>query len=86
MEEAKQFIDEDELFELKYETLCQDPVDSFKRVMAFCKLEWPQQFKQTIVRYPIENRNDKWHRELTPYQQQSIKRVTQSYLEKYSYV
>jgi hypothetical protein len=85
LEEAKEFVDEDAMFELRYETLCQDPVASFRAVTAFCGLPWSQRFEQIIERHPIENRNDKWRQELTDHQQRVIHAVLRKSLERYGY-
>lgn len=86
MQKAKRFVKEDSLFELKYETLCQDSVTTFKQVMAFCNLDWSSRFEKVIQNHPMTSTNYKWQKELTWDQQRIVEEVTRQYLEKYDYL
>lgn len=86
IDEAKRFVEEQNFFELKYETLCRDPVGTLNEVIAFCNLNWSSRFGRIVQNHPTNNTNYKWHEQLTLDQQEIIEKVTHDYLEKYGYI
>lgn len=83
---ARQYVDPKNVLELKYETLCATPKESFQEVMAFCELDWNQAFENALKKYTLKSSNDKWQQELTADQRRIIEAVTYEYLTLYDYV
>jgi len=86
MEEAKKNIPKENYLEIKYEDLCQDPVEVFKNAVEFAELKWDQKFEQTIKRHPWRSGNKKWKRGLTDHQKQMLEEVLKEHLKKYGYL
>lgn len=85
MEHAKQFVNRDNMLEIKYEHLCSTPLEVFWNIIDFCDLEWSREFKDTVVRHSFRNRNNKWRKDLNIHQQKLIEDVLGDYLERYGY-
>ncbi|MCP4372436.1 MAG: sulfotransferase [Deltaproteobacteria bacterium] len=73
MEKAKRFVHNGNFMEVKYEDLCADSIDVFKKVTEFCELEWSPKFENSVKKYSLKNTNYKWKQELTGSQQEIIK-------------
>jgi hypothetical protein len=72
MEKAKQYIDPKNFLEVRYDDLCNNPIDIFKRVIAFSELDWSENFEHKIKRYLIKDSSYKWREELTEEQKKII--------------
>ena len=86
MERAKGLLDSDRFFELKYEDLCSDPLETFKQITHYCELEWTTDFEKKLRRHQLKNTNDKFRRELTAEQQSELEVVLEDYLRRYGYL
>jgi hypothetical protein len=86
MDQAKRFVNGDNIMALKYEDLCSAPVSVFKGVVEFCGLEWSREFEASITRYKLRNTNYKWQNELTSDQQQMVQSIIRDQLELYGYL
>ncbi|MBV7337971.1 sulfotransferase [Chloroflexi bacterium TSY] len=71
---------------VRYEDLCANPIDTCREAAAFCELEWTDQFEKYIAQYSISDANDKWQKELTSEQQESITDIMEEYLLDYQYL
>jgi len=86
LDKAKEFVDEGNLFEVKYENLCAHPVSVFKDVVEFCDLEWSKKFEGSIKKYTLKNTNYKWQKEFTEYQKNMAEDILRDYLKRYNYL
>jgi hypothetical protein len=86
IENAKDYIEEDNFLEIKYEDLCSDPIAVFRKAVEFCNLEWTRGFETKLKRYELKNTNNKWQRELTSRQKSQLEQVLQDHLRKYGYL
>lgn len=84
-ERAKQGIHADDLLDIRYEELCQDPLKVFKKVAEFSTLEWTKQFEAAVKRYSLKSNNDKWKKHLSAGQQRILNESLKDSLEKYGY-
>lgn len=85
-EEAKGKIPLDDLLEIRYEDMCQDPVNMFRQAVAFGDLEWSPRFEATLDGFSFRNTNYKWREQLTDAQQQVLCQCLAEPLQKYGYV
>ena len=84
-EKAAQNIDPEDLLEIQYEDLCQDPVGTTKLAVGFSRLDWSPAFEDTVRRLSFENRNDRWRRELSTEQQVMLNECLYDALRRYGY-
>ncbi|MCK5173614.1 MAG: sulfotransferase, partial [Planctomycetes bacterium] len=85
-EKSAEEIDPENYTVVKYEDLCSDPVDTYRKVTEFCDLEWSNQFEKAICKYSLRSLNEKWKREFTDKQIEILESVTGDYLGKYGYI
>lgn len=85
-EQARKYVKDDNLLEIKYEQLCCDPVGTFKRVTERADLEWTNGFEKDICQYKLRNTNNKWEKELNADQQKALNEVLQDYLSRHGYL
>lgn len=71
---------------LRYEDFIANPVVSFRRVLAFCGLDWSPRFERSIRRHPLATANDKWRANLTAEQQAVLEAVLAGSLQRYGYL
>ena len=86
LEHARDSVDSEHFLEIRYEDLCSDPIDTLKKVTAFCGLEWKGDFEKQIGAYQLKNTNDKFRSDLTARQQRDLDEVLGAYLKKYGYL
>jgi omega-hydroxy-beta-dihydromenaquinone-9 sulfotransferase len=86
MQRSKLNIKSENFLEIRYEDLCENPVNIFRHTIDFCELEWLPEFEQTIQGFNLRNTNYKWQKDLTPYQQEILENLLNPYLEFYNYV
>lgn len=84
-ESAKQRISPDDLLEIRYEDLCQDPVKALRTAVEFSALEWLPEFEAAVKSFPLKNTNDKWQKHLSGVQQRMLCECLQDTLKKYGY-
>lgn len=79
MEQAKKTVHPNNFLEVRYEDLCESPVDKFKAVVGFCDLDWSPLFEKNLQKYSLKNTNYKWQQELTTHQQEIVEYFTNGY-------
>lgn len=85
MEKAKNITNKNDIIDVRYEDLCSDPFEVFKKIAAFCDLEWPSSFEDSVSRYAVSNMNYKWEEELTTEQKRILEDILKDYLKRYGY-
>ena len=85
-ERAKRFLHPRDLLEIRYEDLCESPVEMFREVARFAELDWSPVFEQELRRFHLTNRNPRWEVELTETQQRELNEVLRDYLLRYGYL
>jgi hypothetical protein len=86
MQRAKLNIKPKNFLEIRYEDLCENPVDVFRQAIDFCELEWLPEFEQSIQGFNLRNTNYKWQKDLTLHQQEILENLLTPYLEFYNYI
>ena len=72
---AANTISPEDFLEIRYETLCSEPVSVLKRAIEFSALGWCKRFERAVSTIPLHNANDKWKEQLTAEQQQVLNQV-----------
>lgn len=85
-ENAKKLIDGSKLLEIKYEQLCSDPINLFKKIVAFSELEWTTKFEKQLSAFNLNNANFKWESELNSTQKGALNEVLEHHLTRYGYL
>jgi hypothetical protein len=87
-EKAKVASGHDDILEIKYEDLCLNPREIFKRVIEFCNLDWSKKIDVSLQKkiYNLKNANYKWQQDLTAKQQSILEDVMGTDLKKYGYL
>jgi len=85
MEMGRKLVHGDDFLEVKYEDLCAEPIEVFKKITGFCHLKWSREFEESVKKRPLRSTNYKWREDLTPHQQSVVEDVLHDYLKKYGY-
>lgn len=85
MQKAAAELNKDTFMEIKYEDLCDAPVETYKKVLDFSELEWTPTFEQKVKTHTFKNTNYKWQQDLTSEQQRIVQEVTAENLKYYEY-
>jgi hypothetical protein len=86
MEVAKKHVDDRNFMEVKYEHLCQNPIDTLRETVEFCELDWSRKFEKNLSSFKLNSRDFKWEEEFTQFQRSELEEVLGNYLERYGYV
>lgn len=70
---------------IKYEDLCADVTGVMKDVIAFCELDWTDDYARRMSEYSLKCANDKYKTELNETQQHDLEEVLADYLTRYGY-
>lgn len=82
---AKQRIPSNDLLEIRYEDLCQDPGKVFQMGAEFSGLEWSSRFESAVNQFSLRNTNYKWQEHLSNAQQKILNECLGDALKKYGY-
>lgn len=82
---ASEKIPQEQYLEIRYESLCDSPLETYRRVLEYCNLEWTSDFQQAIESTAFVYQNDRWLHDLTEQQQAIISDVLKEDLEFYGY-
>jgi omega-hydroxy-beta-dihydromenaquinone-9 sulfotransferase len=85
MEAARQAIDPKQFFEVKYETFCERPVESFREVLEFAEMPESAAFERHVRAASIRSTSNRWRDDLTPAQQAVLDELLQDDLRRYGY-
>lgn len=83
---SKKLVKPENLLEIKYEELCQNPIETFKKVVEFSELNWSSDFEKIINGFNVKNTNEKWKKDLDQKQQRDLSQVLENHLKKYGYL
>lgn len=85
MEAAREALDPSRFLEVKYETFCEQPVESFRRVLEFADLPWSAVFEREIRSASIRSTSNRWRDDLAPRQQAILDDLLGEDLRRYGY-
>ena len=85
MEAARQKIDPKDFFEVKYEAFCDQPLETYRRVLEFAELPQSTVFEQHIKKASIKSTSNRWRDDLTSGQQVILDDLLREDLRRYGY-
>ncbi len=85
MEAARQKIDPKDFFEVKYEAFCDQPLETYRRVLEFAELPQSDVFEQAIKKASIKSTSNRWRDDLTSGQQAVLDDLLREDLLRYGY-
>ena len=68
-EAARRAVPAGSFMDVRYEAFAQHPLETFREVADFCRLDWTAGFERALSRYQVESANYKWQQDLDPAQQ-----------------
>jgi hypothetical protein len=85
MEAARQKIDPTDFFEVKYESFCDQPLETYRRVLDFAELPQSTVFERYIKEASIKSTSNRWRDDLTVGQQAVLDNLLREDLLRYGY-
>jgi omega-hydroxy-beta-dihydromenaquinone-9 sulfotransferase len=85
MEAARRVIDPSLFLEVKYETFCEQPVESFRQVLEFAEIPWSDEFEGEIRAAHIRSTSNRWRNDLAAGQQAILDDLLAEDLRRYGY-
>lgn len=69
MEAARRALDPKLFYEVKYEAFCEQPLETYRRVLEFAELPDSAEFERHVKAASIKSTSSRWRDDLTPAQQ-----------------
>ena len=85
IETARQTLDPARFLEVKYEQLCEQPLDICRRVLEFAHLRPSPAFERHVGTAKITDMSNRWRRDLAPAQQALLTGLLREDLQRYGY-
>jgi omega-hydroxy-beta-dihydromenaquinone-9 sulfotransferase len=85
LEAARKAIEPQRVLEIKYETFCQEPVQTLRRVLDFAELPDSKGFERSIKTATIRDMSNRWRADLSVDQQILLTDLLQEDLSRYGY-
>jgi hypothetical protein len=84
-EAAKKELKPSQYLEIKYEDFAAETNAAFGKILNFCQLEYPPEFKKAIAGFQVESANFKWKEQLTTLQRDLLEECLHEHLVRYDY-
>ena len=85
MDAARRTVDPQRFFEIKYESFCEQPLETCRRVLEFAELPVTPDFERQARALSIRNMSNRWRDDLTPAQQKILDDLLREDLQRYGY-
>ena len=85
IESARRSLDPKLFLEVKYEDFCEQPVETFRRVLDFAELPPSAQFERKVRAASIRSTSNRWRDDLAPGQQTILDDLLREDLLRYGY-
>jgi hypothetical protein len=85
IEAARRQVDPARFLEIKYESFCEQPMDTYRRVLDFAELPSTPAFEREVEAASIRSQRDRWRADLTPGQQALLDELLADDLRRYGY-
>jgi hypothetical protein len=85
IEAARQMLDPSRFIEVKYETFCERPLDTYRRILAFSDLPEPADSKREVEAASIKSMSNRWRDDLSAGQQALLNDLLSEDLRRYGY-
>jgi hypothetical protein len=85
IEAARRSLDPSRFLEIKYERLCEEPLETCRRVLEFAEVSDSAAFDRHVQATPVRNMSNRWREDLTPAQQALLDDLLRDDLHQYGY-
>jgi hypothetical protein len=85
MEAARRVLDPKLFFEVKYEEFCQEPLETYRRVLEFAELPGSAELERQVEAASIKSTSNRWRDDLTTGQQAILDDLLREDLLQYGY-
>ena len=85
IEAARRQLDPARFMEVRYESFCERPMETFRRVLDFAELPTAPEFEHAVEAASIRSMRDRWRDDLTPAQQAVLDELLADDLRRYGY-
>lgn len=85
IEAARQALDPKLFFEVKYEAFCEQPLETYRRLLKFAELPDSVDFERQVKAASIKNMSNRWRDDLTTDQQALLNDLLREDLLRYGY-
>ncbi len=85
LEAARQALDPKRFLEVKYETFCQQPLETCRRALEFAELPGSTEFDRQVKATLIKDMSNRWRDDLTAGQQDLLDDLLREDLPRYGY-
>jgi sulfotransferase family protein len=85
IEAARQTLDPKRFLEVRYETLCEQPLETCLRVLEFAELDRAADFERQVKKTPMKDMTARWRADLSAEQQAQLTDVLREDLQRYGY-
>jgi omega-hydroxy-beta-dihydromenaquinone-9 sulfotransferase len=85
IEAARRTLDPSLFLEVKYESFCEQPMDTCRRVLDFAELPHSPAFEREVAAASLRNMSDRWRDDLTVRQQHILDELLREDLARYGY-
>jgi hypothetical protein len=85
LEAARQALDPGRFLEVKYETFCEQPMETCRRVLEFAELQHSAAFDRQVEAASIRDMSGRWRDDLSPEQQALLTGLLREDLLRYGY-
>jgi hypothetical protein len=82
---ARRTLDPKRFFEVKYEAFCEQPVETYRRVLEFAELPDSAEFERHVRAASIRSTSNRWRDDLAPGQQAILDDLLREDLLRYGY-
>lgn len=82
---ARRQLDPARFIEVKYESFCEQPMETYRRVLDFAELPSSPEFEREVEAASIRSMRDRWRDDLTPAQQTLLDDLLADDLRRYGY-
>jgi sulfotransferase family protein len=85
MEAARRALDPKLFLEIRYEELCQHPLETYRRVLDFVELPTSAGFERHVTSASLRDMSNRWREDLTSEQQAVLDELLREDLQRYGY-
>jgi hypothetical protein len=82
---AREKLDPKLFYEVKYEDLCRQPLDTYREVLEFAELPESAELERQVKAASLESTSQRWRDDLTPGQQAILDDLLREDLRRYGY-
>jgi hypothetical protein len=85
LEAARKAIDPDRFLEVRYESFCEQPLETCRRVLKFAELTESAAFERHVKAASIRDMSNRWRKDLSAEQQSMLTSLLREDLLRYGY-